>query len=226
MEQIELKELFFIIKKRFLLITLITLLTTLVAAGVSYFVIKPVYKANISVIIGKQDTASANTTNSQLNDLTMYQKSVKTYTVLATSRTVAEDIIKKLNLDMNINDLISMISATSNADTEFITLTVTSKDPALAVNVANQLAKSLKTVSKTIKNQDLVNLVDQAVFPTSPDSPKPLLNTAIGFFLGLMVSVGLVFLLEYLDNTIKSPEDIEKYLGLSVIGSIPVMERK
>lgn len=223
MEQIELKEILFTIKKRFLLITLITLFTTLVSAGVSYFVIKPVYKANISVIIGKQDTVSA--ANSQLNDLTMYQKSVKTYTVLATSRTVAEDIIKKLNLDISNDELISMISATSNADTEFINLTVKSKDPALAVNVANQLAKSLKEVSKTIKNQDLVNLVDDAAFPTSPDSPKPLLNIAIAFFLGLMFSIGLVFLLEYFDNTIKSPEDIEKYLGLSVIGSIPVMEK-
>lgn len=224
MDQIELKEIFYIIKKRFLLITIITLFATLIAAVVSYFVIKPTYKANISVIIGKQDTVS--TANTQLNDLTMYQKSVKTYTVLATSRTVAEDVIKKLNLDVSVNSLISMISASTNADTEFITLAVKSEDPKLAVNVANQLAKSLKDVSKTVKNQDLVNLVDDAAFPTSPDSPKPPLNIGIAFFLGLMISTGLVFLLEHLDNTIKSPEDIEKYLELSVIGSIPVMDDK
>lgn len=224
MEQIELKEIFFLIKKRFLLIAITTLFATLIAAVTSYFIIKPVYKTNISVIIGKQDTTliSSNT----LNDLTLYQKSVKTYTVLAASRTVAEDVINKLNLDLSVNSLISMISATSSPDTEFITLTVKSKDPALAVNVANQLAKSLKDISKTIKNQDLVQLVDDAVFPTSPDSPKPTLNMIIGFFLGLIVSVGAVFILEYLDHTIKSPEDIEKYLGLSVIGSIPVMDNK
>lgn len=227
MEQIELKEIFYIIKKHFLLITIITLFATLISAVVSYFVIKPTYKANISVLINKQDTTSTNAnTSTQYNDLLLYKASVKTYTVLATSRTVAEDVIKKLNLDISVNSLIPMISATSSADTEFITLTVKSEDPKLAVNVANQLAKSLKDVSKTVKNQDLVNLVDEAVFPTSPDSPKPPLNMAIAFFLGLMISTGLVFLLEHLDNTIKSPEDIEKYLELSVIGSIPVMDDK
>lgn len=225
MEQIELKEIFLIIRKRILLITIITLFITLVAATVSYFLIKPTYKANISVLIGKQDTTSATPNSTQLNDLTLYQKSVKTYTVLATSRTVAEDIISKLKLDISVNSVISMISATSSTDTEFITLTVTSKDPALAVNVANQLAKSLKDVSKKVKNQDLVNLVDDAVFPTAPASPKINQNIAIAFFLGLMGSISLAFILEYLDNTIKSSEDIEKHLGLSVIGSIPVMEK-
>lgn len=222
MDHIELKEIFFIIKKRLLLIAAITLFAALTSAIVSYFIIKPVYKTNISVLIGKQDNSSASA--SQLSDLTLYQKSVKTYTVLATSRTVAEDIIKKLNLNISTGSLISMISASSNADTEFITLTVTSKDPKLAVDVANQLAKSLKDVSKTIKNQDLVQLVDDAVLPTSPASPKPLLNIGIAALLGLMASIGIIVILEYLDNTIKSSNDIEKYLGLSVIGNIPLID--
>ncbi|MHC1684879.1 MAG: YveK family protein [Clostridiaceae bacterium] len=224
MEQLHLKGLFLIMKKRLLLIILITLFTTLISAVVSYFVIKPAYKATISVIIGKQATDSIS--NTQLNDLTMYQKSVKTYAVLATSRTVAEDTIKKLNLDIDANSLISMVSATPNSDTEFITLTVKSQDPELAFNVANQLAKSLKDVSKTIKNEDLVNLVDGAVFPTSPDSPVPLLNIVVAFALGLIFSIVLVFLLEYFDNTIKSVEDVENILGLSVIGNIPIMDVK
>jgi len=222
MDHIELKEIFFMIKKRFLLITAITLFAALTSAVVSYFVIKPVYKTNISVLIGKQDNTSASA--AQLSDLTLYQKSVKTYTTLATSRTVADDVIKKLNLDISTGSLISMISASSSADTEFITLTVTSKDPKLAVDVANQLAKSLKDVSKTIKNQDLVQLVDDAVLPTSPASPKPLLNIAIAALLGLMASIAIIFILEYLDNTIKTTADIEKYLGLSVIGSIPLID--
>lgn len=60
--------------------------------------------------------------------------------------------------------------------------------------------------------------------PTSPSSPKPVLNMLIAFFIGLMVSVGIAFLLEYLDNTVKTQEDVEKLIGVPVIGIIPMVE--
>lgn len=224
----ELSQYIDIIKKRLTLIVLVTLLFTLASALVSYFVIKPVYKANISVIIGKGNVSSSTTANTteNYNDLLLYQNSVKTYAILATSRKVADDVISKLSLDMQTQELISMISATPNANTEFLTLTVKARDKELAVKIANQLAQSLKEVSKTIKNQDAINLVDDAQMPTQPDSPKPLLNMAIAFFLGLMVSTGIVFLIEYLDNTIKSQDELEKLLGLPTIGLIPIIDNK
>lgn len=227
--EMELSQFINIIKKRLGIIVLATLLCTLASALVSYLVIKPVYKANISVIIGKSSSNSGTSvTNNTDNysDLLLYQSSVKTYSVLATSRKVAEDVISKLNLDMEPQKLITMISATPNANTEFLTLTVKAKDKELAVKIANQLAQSLKEVSKDIKNQDAVNLVDDAQMPTKPDSPKPLINIAVAFFLGLMVSSGVVFLIEYLDNTVKSQDEIEKILGLPTIGLIPMIDNK
>lgn len=219
----ELHEYLNILKKRWSLIVVITLIATLISGVASYFIIKPTYKSDISVIIGKQDAGDAKTTTQNYNDVMMYQKLVKTYSELVKSRTVAENAIQKLSLNMKAEQLQGMVSVAPKGDTEFLTITVKSKDAKQAMEIANQLAVSLKEVSLNIKKVDNVQILDPAELPTSPDNPKPKLNMAIALFLGLMVSVGVVFLLEYLDNTVKSPEDIEKLLGIPVIGTIPVI---
>jgi capsular polysaccharide biosynthesis protein len=219
---VELQEYLQILKKRWLLILIITLAAASVSAAVSFFVIKPTYKADISVIIGKTDTnAVGSSQTANYNDVLMYQKLVKTYSELAKSRTVAEHAINSLGLGITPAALKEMISVTPKGDTEFLTISVTSKNAEQAMNIANQLAKSLKEVSLNVKKTDNVSILDSALLPTSQASPRPMLNTAIAFFLGLMVSVGLVFLLEYLDSTVKTQDDIEKLLGVPVIGVIP-----
>lgn len=224
--EINLDQFINIIKKRLVFIIIITFLSTLASVLITYFVMKPVYKANISVIIGKSaDDADTKNNTNRYDDLLLYQNSVKTYAVLATSRKVAEDVILKLNLDMTSQNLISMISAAPNTNTEFLTLTVKSQDKELAVKIANQLAQSLKEVSIAVKNQDAVNLVDDAQMPTQPDSPKPHLNIVIGLLLGLIVSIGLVFFMEYMDNTVKSQEELERLLELPTIGTIPTISK-
>ena len=219
----ELQEYLNILKKRWSLLIVITLVATLISGVVSYFVIKPAYKSDISVIIQKQDTVDTKAPAMNYNDILMYQKMVKTYSELVKSRTVAEHAVNALAIDMKPDTLRGMIAVAPKGDTEFLTITVQSKDARQAMELANQLAKSLKEVSVNIKKSDNVQILDPAMLPVGPYSPRPMLNMAIAFFLGLMVSVGLIFLLEYMDNTVKSPEDIEKLLGISVIGAIPMI---
>lgn len=219
----ELQEYLSILKKRWSLLVIITLIATLISGIISYFIIKPTYKSDISVIIGKMDTVDTKTPSMTYNDVMMYQKLVKTYSELAKSRTVAEHAIDALGLKIKPDALRGMISVAPKGDTEFLTITVKSNNAEEAMNIANQLAKSLKQVSTDIKKSDNVQILDPAQLPTTPDSPKPTLNMAIAFFLGLMVSIGLIFLLEYLDNTVKSPDELEKMLDLPVIGSIPLI---
>ena len=222
----ELIEYYYIIKKRILLILFITLLSTLASGIVSYFIIKPLYKADISVIIGKTESNNS-TINQNYSDVMMYQTMVKTYSEFAKSRTVAEDVIKKLKLEpMKAGELLSMVTVAPKGTTEFLTITVTSLNSEKSMLIANQLAKSLKEISADIKKSDNVLLLDEALLPTGPSSPKPMLNMAIAFFLGLMLSVGLVFMIDFLDNTVKTQEDVEKLLGLPVIGLIPLVEEK
>jgi len=221
----ELHEYLFILRKRISLIILITLVATVTSGVLSYFVIKPVYKSDISVIIGKNDKDNS-LQKQNYTDIMMYQQMVKTYSELAKSRKVAEDVISKLELNMNPASLLSMVTVSPKGNTEFLNIAVKSKEPEQAMKIANQLAKSLKEVSASVYGSDNVKLLDDALLPTSPDNPKPKLNMIIALFIGLMVSVGIVFLLEYMDNTIKTQEDVEKLLGLPVIGTIPYVDDK
>lgn len=218
--ELDLRDYFNIIKKRILLILIVTLVSTLVSAAYSYFYLKPIYKSDISVIIGKESYEGS----ASVNEALMYQKLVKTYGELTKSRTVAEHVIKALNLNMTPAKLQSMVSVTPKGDTEFMTISVKAGDAEQAMVIANQYAKSLDEVALHVKKVDNVQMLDEALLPTSPDSPRPMLNMAIGFFLGLMISVGIVFLLEYLDSTVKTQEDVEKLLGIPVIGTIPLVE--
>lgn len=88
------------------------------------------------------------------------------------------------------------------------------------------MAKSLKEVSKEVRKVDNVQLLDEALPPKGAVSPKPILNIAIAFFLGLMVSVGIVFLMDYFDNTIKDEDELKELFGLPVIGNIPFIKEE
>lgn len=222
----ELKEYLHILKKRWLLILSVTLTCVFVSAIVSFFLIKPTYQASISVVIGGNKEESSSNTNQTYNDVMMYQKLVKTYSEFVKTRSVAEDAIDKLNLDITPGALLGMVSVAPKGDTEFLTITVKSKDAYEARDIANQVAKSLKAITKDIKKVDNVQLVDDALLPSGPVSPKPLLNIAIALILGLFVSVGIVFLIEYLDNTVKDTDELEKLLEVPVLGAIPMMEDK
>ena len=227
----ELKERFYILKKRLILIILITLIATLNVGILSCFVIKPKYKADISVIIGKAQLGVNNST-SNYYDVMLYQTMVKTYSKLTISRAVAEDVIKKLDLKslnlqkMNVSDLLDMITVTPDQDTQFLTITVLSNQPKQAMNIANQFAQSLKEISIKINKVDIVMVIDTADLPTMQYSPKPLVNIAMTFLIGILFSVGLSFMLEYLDNTIKTKEDVETVIGLPVIGTISLVKIK
>ena len=218
----ELKERYLILKKRIDIIILITLVSTITSGVLSYFVIQPTYRTEISVIIGKNESQE-DKSGSNLQDVMLYQSLVKTYSKLTTSRAVLEDVIKNLKLkQMSTTELSKMLVVTPDVDTQFLTITVTSKDPKLSLDIANQLAKSLKEVSLKINNVDCVKLVEEAQLPAQPYSPRPIRNIAMAFLVGIIFSVGLTFLLEYLDNTIRTEEDVEK-IGLPVIGKISLV---
>ncbi|MFL0246151.1 YveK family protein [Candidatus Clostridium stratigraminis] len=215
-----------ILKKRFLFICFITLVITLAVGYLSYFVITPIYKADISVIIGNSN--NSNEINKQnYDDVLMYQKMVKTYSKLIKSRVVAEDVIKNLDLkSMSTSDLLESVTVTPDNETQFLTIAVLSKDPKQAMNIANQFAKSLKSISIKVNEIDIVEIIDEAQLPIEPDSPKPITNIIMAFFVGNMLSIGLAIMDDYLDNTIKTEEDVQMLLGLPVLGTISKVNLK
>jgi capsular polysaccharide biosynthesis protein len=220
----ELKERFYILKKRIGLIILITFIATLTMGLLNYYVFVPKYKADTSVIIGKEE--QTNNSGADYYDVMLYQTMVKTYSKLARSRIVVEDVIAKLDLEpLEVSDLLSMIEVIPDKETQFLTFTVTSSNSKQAKDIANQFVKSLRVVSLRVYKVDSVNLIEEARLPIYPDSPKPIRNTLMAFFMGVIFSVLVAFTLEYLDNTIKNKEDVE-IIGLPVIGSISLVNIK
>lgn len=222
-EEIDLRELFFVLRKRIAIILLLVIFSVAASGIVSYFVLDKQYQASTTIIVGSSNAYYDNK-ELQLSDITMYQKLLKTFSEIAKSRMVSEKVIKDLSLSISPDALQKKITVTSVGDTQMMTIKVTDLDPQIAASIANKLANIFKSeVAQLMKVQN-VEIIDPAVVPTSPIKPRPMLNMAIAFVLALMIGVGLAFLLEYLDHTVKTPDDVEKFLELPVLGTIPDVE--
>jgi len=215
---LDLRDIFEIIRKRLVLIITITLLCTLVSAMFSFFVIKPTYQTDTSLVIGKIVDTDKNS-NSSLQDVTMYQQLLKTYAAIASSNSVAQDASNKLGIDTKTFS--KSITVTPQADTQILDIKALAGSPKQAYVNINTLSNSFIAEAMKIYPTGNVSVMDKAVLPDKPIKPNKTLNIVIAFFIGLMASIGLVFVLEYLDRTIKTEEEVEKYLDLPVIATIP-----
>lgn len=222
---LDLKEIFQIIRKRLWLILLITILSTSASGAVSYYVLTPSYEASTAIIIGNSSKASEEY-GYDYSDVMMFQQLAKTYGQIAESRTVAEKAARKIGQDVSPEDVGSKITVTTSTDTQVMSITATSITREDAQYTANALSEAFVEEAMRIFPSGNVQVMDWATFPKEPVSPRPMLNMAIAFFLGLMVSLGIIFLKEYLDNTIKSESDIQRLLDIPVIGIIPQYREK
>ena len=219
--EIDLKEIFSMIKERWLMIVSITAVAVVVAGIISFFVLKPVYESSATLLVSyKQNQESVMT----YNDLTMSQKLVNTYSEIIKSRSISESVLKKLDLDLTTEELSEKITVSKVNDTEIIRVNVTDADPQMAALIANTVSDVFKKEIKNIMEIDNISTIDTAKASENPVKPNKMMNVVIAGVLGVMVSVGLVFVLEFLDRTYKTPADIERHLGLPIIGAIPDIE--
>ncbi|WP_027623946.1 YveK family protein [Clostridium lundense] len=216
---LDLKDFFHILMKRIKLIGIITLSCTVISALLSFFVIKPTYEAKTSIIIGKLQNAKEQLNN---NDVMMYQNLIKTYAEIAKSDRVADSALAKLDGKYTRQKLQKMITVTPQQGTQILIIKVENESGEEAAKVMKAISKSFLDECKIVyPTGGNISVIDDAKVPEKPVKPNKTLNVAIAFFIGLMASVGLAFILEYMDNTIKTEDDVEKYLGLPVVGIIP-----
>lgn len=222
MEEISLRELFFILRKWIRVIVSLFIIAVVVSGVVSYYVLKPEYQTFTTLMVGKpKDYQMEN--KLEYSDLILNQKLVSTYGEIVKSRVVTDKVIENLGLDMSYNTFRNKVSVNLVKDTEIIKIQVNDNDPKLATDIANETAKVFMDSVKSIMRVENIQVIDMAQIPTSPIKPRPTLNMAIAGVLGLMAGVFLAFLMEFLDNTLKTPEDVEKHLSLPVLGAIPVV---
>ncbi|MBY7144614.1 capsular biosynthesis protein [Virgibacillus sp. NKC19-3] len=219
-ETISLKEIVEVIKKRLLLIVAFVLGAALLAAVVSYFILTPTYESSSQFIVNQNQPEEA--MEYDLNDSMSNVEIINTYNVIIGSPAILDEVIAELGLTETVPELGDKLNVSSEEDSQVVTVTATDENPETAVEIANTTVEIFQNEIPDIMNVDNVSILSEAELgpDPSPVAPNPVLNIAIAIVLGGMIGVGLAFLLEYLDNTITTEDDIEKQLELTVLGAI------
>ncbi|WP_442636931.1 YveK family protein [Rossellomorea marisflavi] len=217
-ETISLRELMQTLRKRLSLIILITLTAIFVSGGVSFFLLTPVYESSTQLLVNqsKSDQSAYNNPGQIQTNLQL----INTYKEIITSPVILDKVSKDLGI--KTSDIQSQMTVSNQNDSQVVSLAVQDTDPEKAAEIANKTAEVFQKDIPGIMNVDNVTVLTKAEVgeKQSPVKPKPLLNIAIAAVVGLMIGIGLSFLLEFLDNTIKTEQDVEKALGVPVLGSI------
>ncbi|MGG6360833.1 YveK family protein [Peribacillus frigoritolerans] len=217
-ETISIKDIFKTLKKRWKLIMLLTLIAALVSGSISYFLLTPVYQSSTQILVNqKQSKNQLDSTQIQSNIAV-----INTYSVIIKSPAILEKVIDDLELEQSVDQLSQKITINSQENSQVFSITVQDSNPAKAVEIANAVSGTFQKKIKDIMNVDNVSILAKAEVKenSTPVKPNPLLNIAIAVVVGLMAGIGLAFLLEYLDNTIKDEDDVERLLDLPLLGSI------
>ena len=215
---IRLDELFEALKKRWLMIVVITLIATIISGILSFFVIKPQYEASTKVFIGKDEGEGQNYSQS---DVLMYQKLMKTYSEAIKTKDLISRSLSNIDVNLEASEVLSNLTVTTVTDTQILQIKYKNNNPQVAKVVVENVANEFIKTSKELVPNGNIQILESVQLPENPISPNKKMNIAIAFLLGLMVGVGLTFLLEFLDNTFKNKDQLERELEIPVIGTIP-----
>lgn len=221
--EIDMGELFRAVLSKLFLIIFVGIVVATAAFAYSKFYIKPQYTSSTKVYILNKPESNTLTTN----DLAFATYIAKDYQILIVSDPVLKEVINKLELNMTTKTLASKVALTLIEDSRVIQIDVTADSPQLAKDIADTLRDVANDKTKDVMGGiEAINAVDEASLPVVPSSPNVMKNTVIGFVGGAGIVLLIVIILFLLDDTIKTPEDIEKYLKISVLASIPMEDDK
>jgi receptor protein-tyrosine kinase len=212
-------------------IVLATILIALMVAHVLTSRTTPVYEASIKLLVSQKQVVAPNQpATDPYQVMIMNEKLAKTLSEILQGRVIAEEVIEKLDLSVEPIDLLKKISAEPVSDTQIINLTVNDKNPKQAARIANTMGdiftKTVKDMEPSSRAPVVIKVVEPAIASKEPVRPKPALNAIAGLLFGLTAGIGLAFLLERLDTSVKAAEDIERLTGLVSLGVIPVVKTK
>jgi capsular polysaccharide biosynthesis protein len=220
MIEIDLLEMLLYMRSRWYWFAASTLAALLIGLSICLFFITPQYKSTSKIIILSQSNTGAMT----YSDIQLAERLTKDFEELIKSRNVLESVITNWGLSENYNSLLERISVENVTDTRIISITVEDPSPTAAQTIADAIRETAAQHIKNVTDVEAVNIVETANLPTAPSSPSKTMWAVLSAFLGF----GLVLVIELIhflsDDTIKSADDAEKYLGLTTLGVIPKME--
>lgn len=225
MEELDLKELFNVFWTKKIQIVLIIAIFVVIGFIYSYIFVNPEYQSTTSILLAKSNTAQEDSGTITTSEITLNQQLVSTYSELLKSETLLNQVINNLQIAKTAAELENSISIAAKNDTEIIEISVTDADPEMAQRVANEVAQVFITqVAQQYYNMDNVYVVDKAQVPQSPYNINHMKDLIVFAAAGFVVACIYVLIANMLDTTVKSKEDVEKKLGLTVLTTIPECE--
>ena len=218
--EIDLVELLGVILHNLWIIIVSGVIVAAVALLVSYFIITPKYESVTKIYVISKTNADTMT----YSDLQAGSTLTKDYKELVKSRPVLEEVLAETGIDVELKDLEEQITVEVPTDTRIVSITVEDKDPYEARIIADSVRIAASKHIREVMDTEAVNVVEEASLPIEKSSPSILMNTAIGYAVGLFLAIAIVMINYIMDDTIKTPDDVEKFLGVSVLGSIPYSE--
>lgn len=217
-EVISIGEILESLKKRWKLIFICTLTVTILVTVFTLFFIKPKYETSTKLFVGKEQGAEQVYNSS---DVQMYQQLLKTYSEVIKTRDVAKAALESQDLDLKAKEMLSNLSVVTLADTQILEIKYESTNPEEALAVIQGVKEVFMERAVELVPNGNIQVLEEPTFPEKPVSPNKKMNIVIGLLLGMMLGVGLAFLLEFLDNSFKSKEQLERVVDVPVLGAIP-----
>ncbi len=218
--EIDLLEVLSVLLQKAWIIILTTLLGALIAGLYTYFLITPLYQSTTSFYVVSRQSEGAYTSS----DLTAANQLTNDYAEIIKSRTVAETVIDNLNLNITPTQLINKISVSTPSSARVVYIKVLDPSPEMAMKIANSVRRNASNRIAEVMSTESVNVIDTANLPTGKYSPSLSRNVAIGGLLAAVVTCAVILFFYITNDTIKTSDDVEKYLGLSTLGTIPAYQ--
>lgn len=219
--EIDLLEIFFLLRSKWKEIFLAILLGALLFGAYHTFLIKPSYQADASIYITNNDSVIT------FSDLQLSAALTDDYANIIKSRTVLNKVIDELDLNLNYRQLSNLVSVSNPDSTHIVDIKVTCDDPELSRNITNALLNvSVSQIYQIIGSSE-PTIIDYSVAEAVQDvTPGLFKYLAMGGMLGAVLMCAIFVIRMLMDNTLKNEEDVDKYLHLPVLAAVPYYKEK
>lgn len=221
--EIDLIRLLLAMKRRIWAIALSCVIGGALAFSYAAFLITPLYQSSALMYVNNSSFSVGSTSFSiSTSDISAAQSLVSTYIIILETKNTLNEVIRQANLSYNHKQLREMIDAQSVNGTEVFEITVTSPDPQEAELIANTITEVLPDKVADVVDGSSVRVVDYAEIATNKSSPNVTRYTAMGILIGLVLSCGVIVLLELQDDKIHNDEFLaHTFENIPVLASIP-----
>ena len=219
--EIDLLELLMVMKKHLAAILLAGIVGLVIMFACTTILMTPLYSAS-SMMYVMPDNSNSN--SSTLSDMQVGQQLTSDYSSMIESRSFMEDVIKKLNLTIDYQQLLEKVEVTNPTSSRILQVTVNDPNPKTAADIANEVASVAESKLKEITGMQAIKIYEEAAVPEKPSSPSLKKNCALGLLAGIVLAV--ITVLYLMDDTIKTEDDIEKYLGMTTLAVLPYNGKK